>query len=481
MVRLALLAILALAAVLRLLWLGRMSLWMDEGFTLLIASAAWDRLASTAVTLDWHPIGSYIIAKLGLLTVPSTEWGLRLPSAIFGTLTVAAMYPLARQIGGRDSSPRKALSVTGLGAVMAMLVLANRDARSYSLAVFGITLATLAWSLALDNQGKTRQRAWMAWLVAGLVAIYCHYYALVVLGWQWLVAALSQPKERCWWLTLPLVALGYAPALPRLLLQASLEPRGHPDPDWHALVDVFYAQTVGFTLNFPGIWTWYLLSLCGLLGALAGAMSEGPIRRVGMVYWGFLATIIGVPLLTSGGAFETKYFVLTSPLFILLVSEAIFRLPWHSVQNTALAALLLLNLTSALNAIGLSEWHRQDFRGAAQVLAHNYRAGDRILLEPDWLEPVMRHYLGQEGLKPPLGVVPIAPEESLNFRAAGLDPACRIWVVRAALAAGGSRVLPELSGSRVPLLSWKSSRRAPLFEVELYLFSSASGLVNDRR
>jgi hypothetical protein len=472
MSRLAFVAILAVAALLRLVGLGRMSFWMDEGFTVVVATAPWSQLGSTAVGLEKHPIGSYIFAKLGLL-VMNGELGLRWPSALFGIVTVAVFYPLAKEVLAReDASYIKPLAATGLCAVLAMLVLANRDARSYSPAILGITVATLAWSLASRCPAQQRTKFWGIWVVAGLGAAYCHYFAFVVLGLQWLTAVVAQPRVLTWWLTLPAVALAYLPALPRLLFQAAVPVRGHPEPGWHDLFDVFFSQTVGFTLNFSSLWVWYCLAICGLVGALAGSMKAGPLRQVGIVYWGFVAIIFGVPVRLPLSLFEMKYFVLVSPLFILLVTEALFLLPWQSVRWAAWAALVALNLTSTLNAICYSEWHRQDFRGAVEVVVKNAQPGDAMVLEPDWLEPVVRYYLGVRAND--LKLLPVAPADSLKFSASRLNPGHRVWVLRAALATPASQVLAQLSLDRRPLMHWKSYRRAPLLQLDLFLFSQAN-------
>jgi hypothetical protein len=229
---------------------------------------------------------------------------------------------------------------------------------------------------------------------------------------------------------------------------------------------------VGFTLNFPTVWVWYGVAAFGLLAAGAPLLRSRPaVRRLAVVYWGFVATLVGVPLLSPVGVFETKYFVLASPIFVILLTESVFLLPWPRVSAVLWLGLLLLNLTSSLNAILWPEWHRQDFRSAAGVLARNVRSGDQVVLDPDWLEPVMKHYLGARSSE--LRWLPLTPQQSVRFEADRLDPEQRVWVVKAALAPRSSRVLSELSQQRRGLIRWRSHRRAPLFDVELFLFSHA--------
>jgi len=196
-----------------------------------------------------------------------------------------------------------------------------------------------------------------------------------------------------------------------------------------------------------------------------------PVQRVGLVYWGFVVTIVGVALIAHNGLFETKYFVLACPLFILLLTEGLFALPWRPVRFTLLVSLLLLNLTSCLNAITQPEWQRQDFRAAVEVVLKNSLPGDVLVLEPDWLEPVVRYYLGPGASN--LRVISVPPPKSAGFRSQALDAKQRVWVLTAALANPRSGIKTGLSRQRKHLMTWRSYRRSPLFGLRLDWFGPA--------
>lgn len=97
-------------------------------------------------------------------------------------------------------------------------------------------------------------------------------------------------------------------------------------------------------------------------------------------------------------------------------------------------------------------------------------------MDPDIVAPVVEHYLGQR--RASLTLVPLSPEASASFRSESLPAGAseqRVWVVQGALATYNGPLLPELSKNRRQLMHWKSHRRSPLQEVELYLYSTPSG------
>ncbi len=136
--RLLLGVILLTAFALRLWGLDQHNIWWDEGFTTwmtrLPALRILDRTAH-----DVHPPLSYLMQRGWWLLTGDGEWPMRFLAALGGTAAVAAVYVLARRLGGRRA---------GLLA-----------AAFLSLSVFAIT-----WSQEI------RMYAWVS--VWGLLALY---------------------------------------------------------------------------------------------------------------------------------------------------------------------------------------------------------------------------------------------------------------------------------------------------------------------
>ncbi|HEV8637093.1 MAG TPA: glycosyltransferase family 39 protein [Chloroflexota bacterium] len=91
------------ALLLRLRRLDARGLWSDEGGSARYASLPIPELLATISAYDPHPPLYYLLLALWLPLGGPSDFAVRLPSALFGTLAVPALYALGRRIGGRAS------------------------------------------------------------------------------------------------------------------------------------------------------------------------------------------------------------------------------------------------------------------------------------------------------------------------------------------------------------------------------------------
>lgn len=472
-------AALLLGAGLRLYDLGGPSLWMDEGFTWMVATHPLSELPERVTVFDKHPPLHYALARAAMLAGGPSEFWLRLPSALAGVLTIPLVFLLARQVGG--SGPASAF----LMAVGAMHVLFARDGRGYGLATLCVALTLWLWARLLQ---RPRPLEVATWFLAGVVALYTHYLAMVVLAWQWLLLVGGRPRqERARWLAIPVLALlAFLPWIPTMLRQAATPSPGHPPPAWSALLEVLYAHSVGFTLNFtpwrlPGLpaglqghAAWYsVVAVAGLV--LAMSWGSGPqARRLLGVFFGSLLSLVLLSRWTGAGLYETKYTVLVSPAFWVLVASGVAQLERRFGRSAGWAFLgffLILNLVSSLNSVLLEEWHRQDLRGAAGYLAVHARPGDRLLVVSGWVLPALEPYSHQW---PPMRVRPMEAREVAGFRPE-FQAGERVWLLRASasLFDPRDRVYSRLrQACPPPIHSWTAWRRNPDLLVDLKCFEA---------
>jgi uncharacterized membrane protein len=197
------------AAMLRVVTLSRKSLWLDELVTLQIAGRSpWEILALRS---DPHPPLYYLMMHYWL-RLGQSELLLRLPSALFGVISVWLMIAFVRQWEGRRQS---ALVAALLLAVAPMHVWYAQDARMYALVCMWGLASALTYSWALRTG---RLLAWGAWIIVTIAGLYTHYSMLLVvlaemIAWRPL-ARLDQVRRARPWLFGPallLAALLYAP------------------------------------------------------------------------------------------------------------------------------------------------------------------------------------------------------------------------------------------------------------------------------
>jgi len=166
---------LLLAAVLRFYGLDRLGLWADELWVVMDSSkgSLWDVLR-TVYYEDNHPPGYYLLSRYMQVVFGSSDFAIRLPSALAGILLVAATF-----IAGRKHlSPESAL-------IAAVLVMGSYQAIYYSqearanifIALFSLLSFHYFRALALEADAS-RKNLIAFWLFATLNN-YFHYVGLV--------------------------------------------------------------------------------------------------------------------------------------------------------------------------------------------------------------------------------------------------------------------------------------------------------------
>jgi len=122
-----------LAGVLRFINLGGENLWYDESFTAWLAKLPFDRMMQ-AIRGDVHPPLWYIVEWANVRVFGTSEWAIRLPSAVFGIVGVLLVWQLALALG---LDKRTAFVAGALAAILPSAIYYSQEGRMYSmLAVF---------------------------------------------------------------------------------------------------------------------------------------------------------------------------------------------------------------------------------------------------------------------------------------------------------------------------------------------------------
>ncbi len=392
----ALAAITAGALALRVVRLGRVPLWVDEGFSYLQVThqplADW--------RLDVHPPLYY-----GLLwvwaQVSTTDAWLRLPSALLGAATAPAVYALGARLFGRTAGLWAAAYI----AVTWTHVWHSRQARMYPLLVLAFALAL--WG-AVTGAREGRAAGWAVYAIAGAAMAWTHgvgvYYAAIVAA---LAFAIPRPDgarrlDARWLGATAAMALLFAPWAPAAIArnaatarlfwvsQVSLEP-----PIFTTLYDLTVSlnpplsrllralpggvpEPVGDWLS--GTWV-YLVPLLAAL-AVAVARTE-PARRwaVGLLVAAYVAPI----------ALFTAMSLLVRPILIprillpvaiplaLLLAAGVCAVPGprrRAVAGVAVGGVLLLGTLSGLRQEPVL---RESWSDAARYVAEAVAPGDVLL------------------------------------------------------------------------------------------------------
>jgi mannosyltransferase len=234
----------ALGGLLRWYRYNALSLWVDEGLTVMHARLSWPLLLGFGRIYDPHPPLYYALVKLTSYVVPEVTAG-RLLSVIAGTLTIVVVYALVTRLLHPWAGALAAVAL----AVAPLHLWYSQEARQYAVTALLVAMTYLAL-VAYVQSGR---RCWAAiYGLAILLALYTEYSALFALAPQLLLLTLLlvTRRERAGALIGAglLAGLCFLPWLPRLL----------------AVVGPTSAQAQ-FTLS-PARITATLLSIVGVAG-----------------------------------------------------------------------------------------------------------------------------------------------------------------------------------------------------------------------
>jgi hypothetical protein len=185
-------ALLLAAFALRVHALGAKSLWYDE---LRQVEVAQQPLADFRRHLLLHagrPL-DYLVTHV-LLAWGHQEFWLRVPALLWGTLSVAVFFALARRWLGA----RPALWALALLAASPFAVQYSQEQRPYALYLLIALLALWTLEHALARRGA---RAWLLFALTAAAGTLTHFFYVILLGVQGLygLAVLAWPPRRPGW------------------------------------------------------------------------------------------------------------------------------------------------------------------------------------------------------------------------------------------------------------------------------------------
>ena len=390
-----------LALGLRLFRLGHQSLWIDEGM-----SFAWideiDARGPRALLQNIHgPLHAFAIYATSRIS--TSEWWLRLPSVVAGTLAVPALSAVVRRLWGVHVALLAAL----LMALSPFGLFYAQEVRNYAFTLLFASLATLA---VLDFARRPDfQRGWRL-VVAELLAILSNLNGLfLVAGLQaWLVAALRRERRAlaCWalcQLVLVAVLVPYAVEVQRQVrvermmgVQAAVGEsaplRGETTLHPMSLPYAAFAFAAGYSLGptleelrqHPAAaadrrhWPALLLVSVGFGVPLVLAVARHWQRACPLLVPSLVVCAITLWLAAANiKPFNARYLSVLQPGFLGLVALGLLSLQrqWRAL---AITAALAASLWSSANYLFVPRYGRDDTRGVVAYLrAH---AGPRDLV-----------------------------------------------------------------------------------------------------
>lgn len=357
-------AIVALAAVLRLATLDAQSFSSDELFSAWLMEMSFGDMLDTVPESEATPPLFYVVEWVAVQAFGTGEVGMRLVPALCGVLTVPAVYAA----GALAASRRVGLAAATVVAVNPFLVWYSQEARAYAPMVLlvAISLAFLAASLRDD-----RDRWRWGWAIASAAALATHYFAafVVMVAAAWLLwTGRHALVRRAMVVALP-AAVGLA-LVPLALHQSEAvgDEGGIADRTLAArLVTIPKTFLVGYTLPAEAAAVLVTAALA-LVALVLAARSTGDERRTAWLALVLATAGVLLPLIVAPAGLD---YVSTKNVIASLVPAALVLGCGFAASRAGWVALGVLAAISvaAVVAIAVQTQHqRPEWRAAAEAL-----------------------------------------------------------------------------------------------------------------
>jgi len=489
------------AAAIRFLHLASKPLWFDECFSVEVARIRWSDFLHLLWWREANMSLYYVLLRAWLSLKQhygQSPFFIRSLSVVIAAATLPAIYWLARQLYDR----RVALIAAALFTFNAYSVRYAQEARSYALFLL---LATLSSGFLISLLGTTTRRKWLGYVIVSILAVYAHFYALLLVAAQWLAvkwlgnlrksedqtAARSVQLRQAW------IVIGLA-ALPLLVFVAKTGAgpiRWIPRPGARDVLE-FYEHLAGGS-------NWILLIICAV-ACFAAVMPLGKQlfargqswetnwetwRAQFLLIWLIFPVLLTVLLSFARPVFLGRYMIFCLPALLILVAAGLARLRNAWLLMAALSGVLLLCLQGVLFVYSHDFDSERDASGAAAdfILDHS-KAGDAVIFHIAATR-VAYEFFSSLRSEENAGTVQFGPEiifphhgDRLDYRdftgkptedllrAAGSSHA-RVWVM---LMNNGTKEKPDATSvmlTRVLSESFASVNRWEFAKVEVRLYS----------
>lgn len=391
--------ILLLGFILRVITINQ-SLWLDEAINVLATTQYGFLDMVTKYSLaDFHPPGYFVLLWIWTRMGGIGEIWVRLPSVIFGIMTVWLVFLLGKEFFNRKTALLAALFM----ALAPLHVYYSQEARMYSLATFA-AVACFYFFWRLINYGSKWDR--LGYIITGILVLYSDYVVYFIFPAQALYVLLNEgEKLKRFLLPLSVIILTLTPWLfifPKQLATGTGAATGLPG--W---ADVVGGAGIKDLLLIPVKTFFGRISienklLYGLVASLVGLVYGFVIykglkkfdKQVRLlIFW------VAIPLALT---FVVSFFIPVLSYFrILFILPPVYLLLAKGVDTLrtqawpgrlALSAVCIISLISLFVYYTNPKFQREDWRKAVKEIEIRVKDDSLILFESNDVIAPFKYY-----------------------------------------------------------------------------------------
>jgi len=337
---------------LRLICLTCKPFWFDEAFSVEIARVTWPNFLHLLWWREANMSLYYFLLRLWLY-LGQSPFFIRSLSAAIAAATIPVVYWLASLLFDR----RTALISTALFSVSAYHIRYAQEARSYALFALLGTLSSAFLVAFLQNPTDAKHRAY---LLTSILAVYAHFYALLLIVAQWLALLCvgdatnfdkAEPADELWMVNAKdmrknwrIIAAGVAPVL------IFVAKTGAGPIKWIKRPGI--SDLAQFSGDCTNAWPILYLAGCALAVFAVGrslfrhAQTWTEWRVQFLSIWLIFPVLLTVLLSFARPVFLPRYMIFCIPALMILTAAGIGTIRPIWLSGIVAGALLLLSARS---------------------------------------------------------------------------------------------------------------------------------------
>lgn len=360
----ALLLVLITGVAVRLECLACKPFWFDECFSVEVARIGWRNFLHL---LWWREanMSLYYVLLRAWLYFGQSPFFIRCLSVVISAASILAIYWLGALLCNR----RVGLAAAALQALNVYDIRYAQEARSYALLVL---LATLSSAFLIAWLRNPTRRNWRGYVLASILAVYAHFYALLLLGAQWLMLRWSgkqrlaaEPPSAARTLRRAWLIIGIS-VLPLLIFVAKT---GAGPIRWIQRPGIFdlLKISVYLTNGFPEIFFLACLAtLVPLQKDLLARDGKWETWRVQFLFvWLLFPVLLTLLLSFARPVFLPRYMIFCLPALLILTSAGLTSVPPKWLGAALVGATLILSARMIPYVYGHDFDTERDASGAA--------------------------------------------------------------------------------------------------------------------
>ena len=388
--------------------LGGESFWFDETMSLYFSQQDLGSIFNPPSYEAHIPPLYYLLLHFWIGLFGTSEFAVRSLSAIFGGLSIFALYKLGKYL----FNFKIAIYSSFILAISIFHIYFSQEARMYSLLMLTTVLSIFFFVKSLN---ENRPRFWVSYIIASILMLYSHSYGIFILIFQFFCLLFYyRHKVGCvknCFIAFFLITLGFFPWLIKLfdvapyVLEGSSAIGWIPQPDIILIfgtIVIFCNSSVVSLLVFGysirSLFTLSILkkrfvksSFLGSLKRMKACVFDSSKFSITFCFM-WMGTPIILALLISlmfKPIYLPKYLILVTPAVYLLVSKGLAN------KNLKLRYILLIILLIDSAVISYSYYtnpNKEQWRGAALYVQEHEATGDLIIVNAPWLKLSFEQY-----------------------------------------------------------------------------------------